>query len=672
MLKKTKQEINTDALKNARELAISLLKTEDDLEKIPQLIRSITEDNKNTRKKLNHIVNANVDQLKVAVEQLNRSNKIIDEFKYNDFMSAITRKARDALILFPENYPLIKKSLITSINIQKTADLLKKLVNIDNEVKKIHDIIKDDSKLFEVYEKISSLETSMNELYAEIKKDKTASSDFFEHYLKSVRGLVKEFTTLIFETILQDEGIILVAKDRPGLLVDIARIIKKESERDDALVRNNQPTKQYKQKLFDTINLGIKMYVIGITKPTSPPKPIPQILEELKDLIIQQLDCAQIDVAPCFPDDFKIVEYYINTINQYIAEYITLLMSDLAGMSYNDKLCLLYWIRIEYHLAIEEFLTKETKAIDFGKDAETLMKEFINDLHSDMLQICKNAVVVDFSSRKLVPTPNSKPYTPSCIELFTLFNSLLDLVIESKNNNRQDFIYVLVKINTPIIVEYTQLLMSNLQDNIKTINLDMIYASANNISMCSPLLDQYLKRIMEVLNSGYHQELFDAYVICYNAFDDLLNYCLKAVIGILLEECDDSIKIVGTENWEIAVAEIVAAIKRCQNYNDKCLESTHNNIFYSQLLEAFVSKLNGVLKTSNLPKNQIEVRKQKVIEALNPVFLEYLNEQTIRDIVYPKQEPSKIENNSMFKAQKNKDIESINLEELIGDKVNLN
>jgi hypothetical protein len=88
---------------------------------------------------------------------------------------------------------------------------------------------------------------------------------------------------------------------------------------------------------------------------------------------------------------------------------------------------------ISYPTAIDQFLGPKDEMYDFEKEALQLLKEYIFHRKIKMIQNCESAVNVDFmESTQPLPNINNYPYLPACTEIFTMLNSQLDQLIESR------------------------------------------------------------------------------------------------------------------------------------------------------------------------------------------------------------------------------------------------
>lgn len=664
-------ELQNSARQRAIELAVKEFQTPESLNNIKELQHNVLKQNEVIGNKLRTVLNGQVEESEVAMNNIGNSYEIHQEIQ--NYFKLINTKGKQSQDLY-DNYQNIRKCIITSRNVRKAMEGLDRILRLQSEIKNIEDLIeKDYTQIYEAYEKVIKLEEVRDAALLESIGEHSFFLEVFQDYFKNINQCSNRFTDLIFKQILEYDGITTVGQETPQVLVQIARVIEEEEKRDqirkeDLEKKQNEKKdkkkdddvetlklKCYKNRLFEVIENDIKVKIQLKIKPKDtgkdkdkphPPPPVSIVLSEFSKLIVQQLEYAQFDVEPCFPESYRIMEFFINTYNKYIEEYINDLMKIRDELDYADTLAMSYWMRIDYPITIEDFLIRNTNAIDFKERAQTLMDEFIVNKNKTMIEGCRIAVEQDFrDDTKPLPKPGTGyPYTPGCVELFTMLNTQLDQVKESKNT-RPDFVVHMVKTNTIIIISYSQLMIENIKKSLKIIKPLMLFSYSNNVTLCRNLLDQYMKRLLEMLPAEHHEAISQALNPGHDSFTDLLNHCLEAIMDIIQTECEEFWNLMFEPIWETKnpnpLDNIIEMVDNFQRHN--VMEKEYTLLLYERILNKFIQKyldslilLKKPIKDSYGEECQtFEEKVEEDMTDLEILFLQNLQRDTIQEMMFP-------------------------------------
>jgi hypothetical protein len=144
-----------------------------------------------------------------------------------------------------------------------------------------------------------------------------------------------------------------------------------------------------------------------------------------------------------------------------------------------------------------------------------------------------------------------------------------------------------------ILMQYCTLTNATIEDNLDKISLLKLCSVGNNVSMVKELLDQYSSRILQILNSKYHEKAMSSLSkVSDSALIDLLSKVFESLIHILLEEISKPFSEMFTEKWEnydtnpIRIIGKKIDLFQKQNY----LEPQWSKKFYEKFIEKFVLK----------------------------------------------------------------------------------
>lgn len=657
-------EIQNLAKTKATNLAIQQFQSPDSLENLKELQEKLKIQHFITENKLKTVLNAQIDESEIAMLRISQSYDTNSEIEKN--FKTIKSKAQQSQTY--EYYEQVKRCVITYKNVGKSMDSLGKILELQNEIKNIEEMIeKDYTRVYEAHEKIIKLEEIRDYTLLESSNEHSFYSEVFQDYFKNIDQCSEGFTTFIFQKILENDGVSTVSNEIPQLLVEIVRVIEEEEKRDlhrmeEMNKKQNQKNekelerlklKKYKERLFQIIDNEIKFKIQMIIYPKEDGKdrkpiklPLSIILDNLSKLLSRELDFAQFDVDPCFPEAYKILEFYIKTFNKYIKEFTDELMKDRENLDYSDVLSLAYWMKIDYVITIEDFLFKDLQAINYNQDAQTLLDDFIIHKTRSMIEGSRIAIEQDFEENvQPLRKVTGYPYTPGCVELFTMINTQFDQVKESKIK-RPDFIINMVKSNVAIVINYSFMMRDNIKKRVKTLRPLMLFAYTNNITLCRTLMDQYLKRLLDILYAEYHETISDILNPCYESFEDLLNACIETGIDIIQMECEEYWKLMFDKQWETdenPIQYIVSIIDQFHKHD--VMEKKTSILFHERLLYKIIQKYLDSLILNKKPikdsygKDELTFE-QKVEEDMSPnlelLFLDrQVKRETIQEIFLP-------------------------------------
>ena len=123
-------------------------------------------------------------------------------------------------------------------------------------------------------------------------------------------------------------------------------------------------------------------------------------------------------------------------------------MDEMKSMPFSHRLKILKWLD-DYPKLVAGIIQKPES---FEKEKNKIMGEYVEvkavreqstllTNQNFMISCCNNAIAQDLrKDTKLHATPSGCPFTPSVIELFTMLNTQLEEVIESKLNDVSVFL----------------------------------------------------------------------------------------------------------------------------------------------------------------------------------------------------------------------------------------
>lgn len=400
------------------------------------------------------------------------------------------------------------------------------IIKIDQTVTEIKTILlKDYTKILPAFQKTILIQEELSLLEKEISFVPDDFSKVVFSYMDNIREGLDRFQDYIFKDLLEYDGIDVLAVECKQVLIDLDSILKIVGKKRFHDVITNEVYAKLdfvkERKLADSLPLVTKT-------------------------IYQILDTAQCDVGTCFSKELDILSFYSATINMYLREWIGSLLENLSTINWEDHLSLLYWMRIDYPLVMEEFLVDNVTCLDFKKDVETLMDHFIVEKTSSILQCCSVAIKQDFNDPSCIVKTIDSIVMNSIIELFSMFNSEFDQLADSKNT-RSDFLLQISKINSSSILLYISSIIDEIHLRVKTVSPLILYAYINTARLSREMLEKYIKRIKKFVKpEGKVDEIFSE---CFSSFSHLVSICSQTIAILCLEESILSFSHLFSSDW---------------------------------------------------------------------------------------------------------------------------
>eukprot|EP01080_Neovahlkampfia_damariscottae_P000629 gene629-8133_t len=603
-------DLQAQSKAKAIELATKQLNTPDSLKNLKELKASVQKQNEIFKNKLKTVLNGQIEEADVAMKTLKMSTE--KHSIVQNYFRQINQTGKHSQELF-DNYSLLRKTIITMSNIKKAKDSLDRILQFGNEINTIYDTLqKDHTQVWSAHERIVKLEEIRDAALAESEQE-DYYLEIFKDYFKNINECSERFTNLIFVQTLENDGIIFTAQEEPAYLVQIARVIEEEEKRDKKRRKENGKQtftskkktketivlKEYKKRFFNTITNQVHHGIAYAMKDK------PKFYDKLKAVdryMSKTLEDAELDVSTCFPEEYDILKFYIKTFENYVKDYVIELLNDREKLEYSDSLDLANWLMIHYPNALDPFLGPKDEVIDFEREALELLKEYIFHRKLKMIHNCEMAVKVDFEdATQPLPNDDNYPYTPACVEIFTMLNSQLDQLIESKMTWDSKFILDVVESASVILMQYCVLMNSNIEMTLDKISILKLCAFGNNVPMCRVLLDTYTNRILGILSSSYHEKAMNYLTrVSDVGLVDLATTVINGLIQILMEELAKLFKEMFGEKWTNFDTNPMRYIGKQIDLFQKTnyLEPALSKSFYEQFFKRFVLKYISALLTN--------------------------------------------------------------------------
>ena len=392
-------------------------------------------------------------------------------------------------------------------NIKGTSMCLRMIEVIHGLLGEIGGILEGDYKeIVKVYKKVVEIEQAV----LKMKENHPDYATTMDAYIGNVGEFVGRFDDYIFKEILEYDGISVLAIEEVVLLKRVGEICRIGATK-------------YKKRLFDCMATEITVKLEMCVKEGS----IKEKLGKLAKSIYSQLDNAHCDVGTCFPG-FDILSYYAATINMFVREYVGGLVEKKEELDYGDVLDLLYWLRIEYFLVMDDFLIDQVVFLNFSHEIDTLIQHFSIEKTQTLLSGCKVAIDFDFKDPSCLMSTSYGIIMASLIELFSMLNSEWDQIVETKNT-RIDFITNRSKTNASSILLYISLVESEIENRIKFVSPRILYGYLNSSFAGNKMLKIYNDRVKKEVDREF-------FIECEEAFSTLGETCKQAIATICIEE----------------------------------------------------------------------------------------------------------------------------------------
>lgn len=169
-------------------------------------------------------------------------------------------------------------------------------------------------------------------------------------------------------------------------------------------------------------------------------------------------------------------------------------------------------------------------------------------------------------------------------------------------------------------------------------------AYANNVTLCRKLLDQFMKRLLEMLHADFHEQVSMKLNPAYESFTEMLNVCIDSVIEILMEDIEEDYQKMFDKEWEnnttnpfFAIMDCVVGFKK-QNV----VEKEYSDLLFERLLGKIQQKYLDVmiLGKKNLKDvygddDTLESKIEDDMTEMEQVFCEFLQKDQIQEVTFP-------------------------------------
>lgn len=480
---------------------------------------------------------------------------------------------------------------------------------------KLHELMKDDNNLMEIYTSLRILEKSTSITFMELSPNSTKYIEL-ESQIDDIRKINNEFEIKIWKLI---KNVLKLSQENPEIIKTIIKIVDEEENSDRILLDNlssegnlgltDKKIRGYMGQVFEVLQESIdeRFNTIFEQIPEHMKNNINNELEAIK-YIINDLMIVKNHLSECFP-------FYYNCEAFYQKEYHKRVYSKFLGyckrmndIKSDDILSIIRWI----HCIYEPLLKKLSVNYDLQPSLSTEITELVNTykqiVNKSMIEWCNRIIAIDYKSNITI---DQLYFSEAPATLFGFINQQIDLVIGtgymdliigivnqcigilnhfqiSLNNNimvngcNMEIRYLIACANNTIrLHQYTIELVDNISLILKEkmyIDSNVICASFEYISECA--IDELIKRIfldLGNLNSSWTTSWYNSRPsIMANIIATLEDYLINDIQGHMIEHY---FRILVKRVLHNLVENYTWTILRCkQKMNNKTIQLFSNDI----------------------------------------------------------------------------------------------
>eukprot|EP00698_Gefionella_okellyi_P022318 TRINITY_DN7381_c0_g2_i2.p1 TRINITY_DN7381_c0_g2~~TRINITY_DN7381_c0_g2_i2.p1 ORF type:complete len:569 (+),score=138.08 TRINITY_DN7381_c0_g2_i2:44-1750(+) len=537
----------TDAKESARRKIIEKFAWPEELSKVAQFRQDTAISLEAVETQLRALVQSQLEEARQGMDILRGS--VVTLKSIRGHMASVDDLYATSQKLFPE-YDKIKNVEKARRNLRLTARDTDYLLHLSSRVEDAREKFNDPRKLIEVHKEVRTLEDLRIRFLRKAQANPKILAEL-EKFFDSVELLARD--------VMKKIGLILgsaleVAREDPALLVRTLRVVEAEErakrKRGDMEVQaettchRTQAQEHIQQAVIEQFGRELAQY---------------RTLEEqlrAMDFIFADLLIVQDDVAPCFPPDYAIFDFYTTAYHSCVTMFVQKIIEHQDQVT-PPQIAVLYTWAVAYHRQMTNRLGIETLTPRLDKECESLLEKYVDDTRATTAQWLRTMLKMHLESMGKIEDENLV-YATWSSDLFKMTRQQVDL---ASKINCGPLLLDVANTMRDMLKMFCESWIVKIASNLQDIGPEYMVALANSGLQCMEHTKRLVIMVEELLWDDYKSKLSMDDAVEY--FLDLSKKANNGIIQLMMTDLESTFQQFFTKTWleKKSMAVVVATLK---------------------------------------------------------------------------------------------------------------